>query len=67
MVKPVLFHKNDTEVWCEISRLYLDANIFFSSLEADHGIGSREQVAKAFQWWKELVEKQNLVSNFIVK
>ena len=67
VVKPALFHKTDMEVWREIFRLYLDANIFFSNLEADHGFRSREQAAKAFQWWKELVEKEKLVSKFIVK
>ncbi|KAJ2902288.1 RING-14 protein [Zalerion maritima] len=68
VTKPSRFHihKNDMEVWREVFRLYLDANIFFSTLESDHGNRTSEQAGKALEWWAGEVRKRGLLGKFKV-
>lgn len=55
---------DDMSIWREIFRLYLDANVFFSTVENDHGDRTSIQAAKALQWWQEQMQKQGLISKF---
>lgn len=53
--------KDDMERWREIFELYLDARIFFSTRESDHGARSSAQALKQLQWFQEQVLKRKLV------
>ncbi|ORY67054.1 RING-14 protein [Pseudomassariella vexata] len=55
--------KGDLAKWRDIFELYLDARIFFSTRETDHGARTSTQALKQLQWFQDEVLKRKLVQN----
>ncbi|KAI1181045.1 RING-14 protein [Nemania sp. FL0916] len=53
--------KADLDVWRQIFELYLDARIFFSSRESDHGARTSAQAVEQLQWFQNQVVQRRLV------
>ncbi|KAK6063673.1 hypothetical protein SCUP234_13313 [Seiridium cupressi] len=53
--------KDDLARWRDIFELYLDARIFFSNRESDHGARSSAQALEQLQWFQAEVLKRRLV------
>lgn len=53
--------KADLDVWRQIFELYLDARIFFSSLESDHGARTSTQAVEQLHWFRDQVVQRKLV------
>ncbi|KAI1809239.1 RING-14 protein [Poronia punctata] len=51
----------DLVVWRQIFALYLDARVFFSSRESDHGARTSTQAVAQLRWFQEQVMQQRLV------
>lgn len=51
----------DRSKWRDIFQLYLDAGVFFSTREHDHGVRSSAQALEKLRWFQEQVFKQDLV------
>ncbi|KHO01116.1 RING-14 protein [Metarhizium album ARSEF 1941] len=58
------FSKSDLTRWRRIFELYLDAEVFFSTHERDHGTRSSQMALKQLQWFQTEVEKGYLANNF---
>ncbi|KAK9357963.1 SPX domain-containing protein [Lipomyces starkeyi] len=56
--------KNDLYVWREIFRLYIDAGVFFSTLEQDHGERSVEQAKQQLTWFTGQIQQMDLMNRF---
>lgn len=61
-----LFTKTDLNRWREIFDLYLDAQVFFSSHEFDHGSRTSAQAVKQLVWFQKEVQDRNLLEKFKV-
>ncbi|GKT39923.1 uncharacterized protein ColSpa_00104 [Colletotrichum spaethianum] len=64
LTKPSRLSKSDLARWRAIFELYLDAQVFFSTNEQDHGSRSSQTAAKQLQWFQEEITKRNLVKSF---
>ncbi|KAK1584725.1 SPX domain-containing protein [Colletotrichum navitas] len=64
LTKPSRLSKSDLARWRTIFELYLDAQVFFSTNEQDHGSRSSQTAAKQLQWFQEEMTKRNLVRSF---
>lgn len=64
LTKPSRFSKNDLARWRAIFELYLEAQIFFSTYEQDHGTRNSRTAARQLQWFQEEVTKRNLAQQF---
>lgn len=53
--------KADLEVWRHVFELYLDARIFFSSRESDHGARTSAQAVEQLRWFQDQVVQLKLV------
>lgn len=53
--------KDDLARWRDIFELYLDARIFFSNRESDHGARTSAQALQQLQWFQGEVLKRKLV------
>ncbi|KAI0517682.1 RING-14 protein [Xylaria bambusicola] len=53
--------RGDLEVWRQIFELYLDACIFFSSRESDHGARTSTQAVEQLHWFQDQVVQRKLV------
>ncbi|KAI1149725.1 RING-14 protein [Nemania diffusa] len=53
--------KADLDVWRQIFELYLDARIFFSSRESDHGSRTSTQAIEQLRWFQGQVVQRKLV------
>ncbi|KAJ8123382.1 hypothetical protein ONZ43_g653 [Nemania bipapillata] len=53
--------KADLDVWRQIFELYLDARIFFSSRESDHGARTSTQAVEQLSWFQDQVVQRKLV------
>lgn len=53
--------KADLDVWRQIFELYLDARIFFSSLESDHGARTSTQAIEQLNWFRDQAVQRRLV------
>lgn len=53
--------KADLDAWRQIFELYLDARIFFSSLESDHGARTSTQAVEQLHWFRDQVNQRRLV------
>jgi E3 ubiquitin-protein ligase BAH len=58
------FSKSDLARWRHIFELYLDAEVFFSTNERDHGSRSSQKALKQLQWFQAEVEKGHLAKHF---
>jgi E3 ubiquitin-protein ligase BAH len=56
--------KNDLERWRELFDIYLQAGIFFSTNELDHGSRNSIVALKQLQWFQAEVMKRGLVKSF---
>lgn len=54
----------DIARWRAIFEIYIQASIFFSSTEQDHGIRSAEVATKQLQWFSEEASKRDLEKHF---
>ncbi|KAI1117815.1 RING-14 protein [Nemania sp. NC0429] len=52
--------KADLDIWRQIFELYLDARIFFSSLESDHGARTSSQAVEQLHWFRDQVVQRKL-------
>ncbi|KAI1857405.1 uncharacterized protein JN550_013223 [Neoarthrinium moseri] len=59
--------KDDLTKWRDIFELYLDARVFFSTRESDHGARSSAQALKQLQWFQQEVLKRRLVQGLKLK
>ncbi|KXH49138.1 hypothetical protein CSAL01_06095 [Colletotrichum salicis] len=64
LTKPSRLSKSDLARWRAIFELYLDARVFFSTNEQDHGSRTSQTAAKQLQWFQEEITKRNLVKSF---
>lgn len=51
----------DRSKWRDIFQLYLDAGVFFSTRETDHGVRTSAQALEKLRWFQDQVFKQDLV------
>ena len=65
--KPSRFSKNDMSTWRKIFELYLDAEVFFTTHERDHGNRSSKTALKQLQWFQNEIEKRNLPQKFTIR
>ncbi|KAK9312840.1 hypothetical protein V1524DRAFT_238154 [Lipomyces starkeyi] len=54
--------KNDLYAWREIFRLYIDAEIFFSSLDPDQSRRSPEQAHERFTFFMDNIRQTNVIA-----
>lgn len=54
---------SDITTWRQIFELYVDAKIFFSTNERDHGLRSAAMAAKQLQWFSNEAAKRQLARN----
>ncbi|KAK1638134.1 SPX domain-containing protein [Colletotrichum phormii] len=64
LTKPSRLSKSDLARWRAIFELYLDAQVFFSTNEQDHGSRTSQTAAKQLQWFQEEITKRSLVKSF---
>ncbi|PKS07060.1 hypothetical protein jhhlp_005657 [Lomentospora prolificans] len=62
--KPTHIAKTDLDKWRTIFSLYLDAQVFFSTLENDHGFRELGVAARQLAWFRQEVEKLDLIRRF---
>ncbi|KAI0550891.1 RING-14 protein [Xylaria curta] len=53
--------KSDLDVWRQIFELYLDARVFFSSRESDHGARTTTQAVDQLKWFQDQVVQRKLI------
>lgn len=61
---PSRFNKKDLEQWRALFELYLEAGIFFSTHEQDHGARNSVVALKQLQWFQNEVSQRRLVQSF---
>ncbi|KAI1135411.1 SPX domain-containing protein [Hypoxylon sp. FL0543] len=54
--------KGDLETWRKIFELYLDARIFFSTRENDHGSRTSTQAVEQLRWFQDQVLSRKLIN-----
>lgn len=64
LAKPSKFSKTDLYRWRELFDIYLQAMVFFSTHERDHGARDSSTAAKQLQWFQSEVVKRNIVESF---
>lgn len=62
--KPTHIAKNDLEKWRAIFGLYLDAGVFFSTRDEDHGYRNNGRAAKQLTWFRSEMERLDLARSF---
>jgi hypothetical protein len=64
VTNPSKSNKSDLERWRELFDIYLQAGIFFSTNELDHGSRNSTVALKQLQWFQAEVMKRGLVKSF---
>lgn len=64
VTRPAKFSKSDLNRWREIFDLYVDAQIFFSSHELDHGSRSSARAVENLVWFQREIQKRDLLNKF---
>lgn len=64
VTRPAKFSKSDLNRWREIFDLYVDAQIFFSSHEIDHGSRSSAIAVQNLVWFQKELQKRELLNKF---
>ena len=64
VTKPSRYSKNDISRWRELFELYLDAQIFFSTHERDHGARKSDVALRQLMWFQNQVRDRKLVEHF---
>lgn len=62
--RPTHIARTDLEKWRMVFGLYLDAQVFFSTLESDHGFRHLGAAAQQLAWFREELEKLGVVGRF---
>jgi len=66
VTNPSKHSKSDLERWRELFDIYLQARVFFSTNELDHGSRNSAVALKQLQWFQAEVTKRGLVKSFKV-
>jgi E3 ubiquitin-protein ligase BAH len=66
VTNPSKHSKSDLEQWRELFDIYLQAGVFFSTNELDHGSRNSAVALKQLQWFQAEVMKRGLVKSFKV-
>lgn len=61
---PVKSSKTDLDRWREIFNLYLQAGVFFSTNELDHGSRTSRVALRQLQWFQEQVTRLDIPKSF---
>lgn len=61
---PVKSGKTDLDRWREVFNLYLQAGVFFSTNELDHGSRTSSIALKQLQWFQEQVTRLDIPKTF---
>ncbi|KAK0106482.1 hypothetical protein ONS96_004110 [Cadophora gregata f. sp. sojae] len=61
------FHKSDLNRWRDLFDLYLQAGVFFSTNEYDHGSRTSAMAAQKLQWFQTEVVKRGIMGLFKLK
>ncbi|KUI62247.1 Transcriptional regulator [Cytospora mali] len=64
VTKPSKFAKSDLNRWREIFDLYVDAQVFFSSHELDHGSRSSQKAVQQLVWFQTEILSRGLLNKF---
>jgi E3 ubiquitin-protein ligase BAH len=64
VTKPARFSKSDLNRWREIFDVYVDAQIFFSSHELDHGSRSSAKAVQNLVWFQKEIQRRDLLNKF---
>ncbi|KAL9945416.1 hypothetical protein ACHAO5_004891 [Verticillium nonalfalfae] len=64
LTKPSRLSKSDLARWRTIFELYLEAQVFFSVYEQDHGTRDSHSASRQLQWFQGEVTKRNLARQF---
>jgi E3 ubiquitin-protein ligase BAH len=64
LVKPTRLSKTDLSRWRTIFELYLEAQIFFSTHERDHGARTSKVALERLQWFQGELQRSDLARNF---
>ncbi|TVY80858.1 putative RING finger protein [Lachnellula suecica] len=64
LAKPSKYRKTDMNRWRELFAIYIEANIFFSTNELDHGARNSATAAKQLDWFRSEVIKRNIPGSF---
>ncbi|KLU84594.1 RING-14 protein [Magnaporthiopsis poae ATCC 64411] len=64
LTRPARFHKTDLTRWREVFELYLDAQVFFSTCERDHGARPSAKALEQLVWFQREVNDRGLVQQF---
>ncbi|KAG7134511.1 hypothetical protein HYQ45_007482 [Verticillium longisporum] len=64
LTKPSRLSKSDLARWRTIFELYLEAQVFFSVFEHDHGTRDSHSASRQLQWFQGEVTKRNLARQF---
>jgi len=64
LTKPSKYSKTDLYRWRELFDLYLQAGVFFSTHEIDHGSRNSTVALKQLQWFQSEVTKAGIVKSF---
>ncbi|KAI1006352.1 hypothetical protein K3495_g1874 [Podosphaera aphanis] len=64
LAKPSKFCKTDMYRWRELFDLYLQAGIFFSTHELDHGTQNSSKAAEKLEWFREEILRRRIGQMF---
>lgn len=64
VTRPAKFSKSDLNRWREIFDVYVDAQIFFSSYELDHGSRSSAKAVQNLVWFQREIQRRDLLNKF---
>ena len=64
VTRPAKFSKSDLNRWREIFDIYVDAQIFFSSHEIDHGSRSSAKAVQNLVWFQKEIQRRDLLNKF---
>lgn len=64
LAKPSKISKTDLYRWRELFDIYLQAMVFFSTKELDHGSRDSASAVKQLQWFQAEVVRRNIIPSF---
>lgn len=64
VVRPSKTNKTDLRQWQELFNLYLQADIFFSTNELDHGSRNSANALKQLQWFQAQITASGISKSF---
>jgi E3 ubiquitin-protein ligase BAH len=67
VTKPTKYSKSDLSRWRDIFELYLDAQVFFSTHEQDHGARSSSRAVQQLDFFENEVRRRDIIRQFKLK